>query len=346
MLLTFQRACCALLIGLAVSWPVAAQSVIETPEGHVEVIGLKRWTAAMLADSLGVHAPGVSLFQTKECTKALTSRLHFSSVYIEKLVVGRPGDNAQSVVIRLVEPQDSAQIRWRRGLRDTLPARSEWADLFRVLSSPAGRLQEGDLVSRLGLYGLFLRDSTAARQLANAFGFDADRAVSFWRVLRTHRSERDRVLALSAVSTDGNPQNRMVAAAVLVNFPGSDETWRALADALRDPYPGVNSAALASLALLGSDFARHVDWRPAASTLRAILDGTNLQAFLQTMVVLHQTSISPALARPLLRRGGELVLANVVAADERSRRAAEALLLDLSGRATALDDWGKWIRSL
>lgn len=340
------RICLALLVALAVSRPASAQSFIDTPEGRAEVIGLKRWTATMLADSLGVHAPGVSLFQTRECTKALTSRLHFSSVFIEKFVDGRPGDNAQSVVIRLVEPQDSARIRWRHEPLDSPPARAEWADLFRVLSTPDGTFAEPDLANPLGMYGLFLRDSSAARQQAIAVGFDANRAVAFWSTLRTHRTRRDRDLALASLSADGNPRNRMVAAAILANFPQSDEVWRALADGLRDPYPGVSVAAMQSLTLLGNGFARHVDWRPAAANLRAVLDGTNLPAFLSLMQVLHQTSISPALAAPLLRGGGELVLANARAADERSRRAAIALLLDLSGRTTPLADWGKWIESL
>jgi hypothetical protein len=57
----------ACLVGGGV--PASAQRFIETVDGRAEVIGLERWTPVMLADSLGLHAPGVSLFQTRECTK-------------------------------------------------------------------------------------------------------------------------------------------------------------------------------------------------------------------------------------------------------------------------------------
>ena len=330
-----------------------AQQVIETPEGRAEVIGLKRWTAAMLADSLGLRAPGVSLFQTRECTKALTDRLHFSSVFIEKEIRGgAPGAPAFSVVIRLVEPQDSGRIRWAVEPRDSQPDRPEWLELRRVLTDSArGAFREGDPVNPLGLYGVFLADSArppmrTAGALAAQLGLDSARAQVFWTVLSRLTNERDRELAIRTLRADRNRRNRMMAAAVLANFPVSDDAWRALAESLRDPYAGVSTAALQSISVLGNGFAREVDWAPVTATLRAVLDGTNLQAFLPLVRVLVQTRVAPAVAAALLGGGGELLLAHADAADRRSRDAARALLLQLSGRATAPASWRSWVATL
>ena len=47
---------------------------------------------------------------------------------------------------------------------------------------------------------------------------------------------------------------------------------------------------------LGIAHARPVDWAPAAETLRAIMDGTNLFAVASLMQALTMTEISPELA--------------------------------------------------
>lgn len=341
------RPCLAALAFAATPAATSAQRKIETPEGSAEVIGLKRWTADMLADSLGLHAPGVSLFQTTECTKALTGRLHFSSVYIEKTIVAPFGTPAQSVVIRLVEPEDSARIRWAQPPRDSEPTPVRWANLRRVFFDDARGVFIEDL-NGLGLYGIYLKqgESNAVR-LAVRMGVDTVRAIGLWTTLRRHARAEDRRLALRALRHDGSRQNRMLAAAILANFPESDEAWRALVAALRDPYPGVNIAALHSVTLLGNSFARPIDWRPAAPSLRALLDGTNLAAFMPLVRVLTQTRIAPELARPLLGAGGgELLVAHDEALDRPSHEAAEALLRQLHGAGPPPTGWREWVASL
>lgn len=336
-----------LLTCLAATSSARAQHVMELPDGRAEVIGLKRWTPSMLADSLGLHAPGVSLFQTEECTKALTSRLHFSSVYIEKRVIrGAQGDQVQSVVIRVVEPQDSAQIHWARIPRDSQPPRPEWADVRRVFYD-ARRQVFVEASDDLQLYGLY-RKQGAAPAVARAaqIGFDTAHATALWRALERHVSDADRRLAIQTLRRDGSRQNRMMAAAILSNFEASDDAWHALAGALRDPYPGVNVAAMHSLTMLGNNFARTVNWTPATASLRAVLDGANLQAFMPLVRVLTQTHVAPSETRRLLKAGGELVVAHVEAADGRSRETAAAFLRQLAGTDRPTASWRAWVASL
>lgn len=333
-----------LVLMLAAS-PLRSQTVIETAEGRAEVIGLKRWTATMLADSLGLRAPGVSLFQTKECTKALTERLHFSSVYIEKTIVGKPGSAATSVVIRLLEPSDSSLIRWRSVPVESQAPPKLWDALVASLTE-RGRFKEGRLINPLGLYGYYrARGADSVVQMAFLRGADSVEAIAFWRALESRRTPMDLELALRVIGSDGSQRNRMLAAAVLVNFPASDDAWRSLAEALRDTYPGVNHAAMQSLSMLTRFSRRPVDWEPVAPSLRASLDGTNLETFLPLMQALGQTAIAPSLATVLLKDGGELVVAHANASDARSQQAARTLLRQLHG-GTDAHDWKQWIAGM
>ncbi len=324
----------------------ASQQFIESPEGRVEVIGLKRWTAAMLADSLGLHAPGVSLFQTKECTKALTSQLHFSSVYIHKTIIGGQ-ENVQSVVIRLVEPQDSGRMVWRAEPRDSGRVQMAWRDLALVLGDSALTYFHEAELEPLQRYGQFLQFGADSALKRIAFTrWNPTRTLVLWKTLQRHRTGNDRALAIRVLRQDGNRRNRMMAAAILANFPNEDVAWRALADAVRDPYTGVNRAAIMSLQSLANSFARPVDWAPSAAGIRAILEGTNISEFIAFTRVLVQTSIAPTLAPRLLKGGGELVVAHANAIDPLSHDIAVALLMRLSGRPANGTDWRRWIESL
>ncbi len=326
----------------------ATQQFIESAEGRVEVIGLKRWTAAMLADSLGLHVPGVSLFQTKECTKALTGKLHFSSVFIDKMIfAGQEGKSAQSVIIRLVEPQDSGRIVWRAEPRDSGRVQMAWRDLALVLGDSAMTyFHEGEM-EPLQVYGNFLQlGSDSALKKIAFMPWNRARTLLFWKVLKRHNAAKDRDLAIRVLQQDGNRRNRMMAAAILANFPNEDVSWRALADAVRDSYTGVNRAAIMSLQSLANSFARPVDWAPSAHGIRAILDGTNIAEFMSFTRVLVQTSVAPALAPTLLKGGGELIVAHADANDRRSHELAIALLTRLSGRPAIGTDWRTWIGSL
>jgi hypothetical protein len=343
------RACLPWVVALAfaAAGPRArAQRVIDTPDGRAEVIGLTRWTPQMLTDSLGLRAPGVSLFQTAECTKALTDRLHFPGVHIEKTVAGPPGVRALSVVIRVVEPPDSARVRWARAPRDTQPPPAAWAGLRRVFSDPRRGVFVEDL-NGLALYGVYrTRGRAQALRYAAMSGADTARAVALWAALERHARPADLHLALRTLREDGGRQSRILATAVLANFPASDAAWRAVAGALRDRYPGVHVAAQHSLAVLGAGPARPVDWGPAAADLRAVLDGTNLMAFVPLVQALARTAVAPSHARALLGGGGELLVAHAEAADPRSRTAAEALLRQLHGPGAPPAGWRAWVASL
>ena len=99
---------------------------------------------------------------------------------------------------------------------------------------------------------------------------------------------------------------------------------------------------------LAYDAPRRVDWRPAATSLHAILDGTSLFQFPTILRVLVATGADTTLAKPLLANGGEMVLAYLAAQHPPSRTAAHQLLIALAGRDLGenVGPWRDWIASL
>lgn len=144
------------------------------------------------------------------------------------------------------------------------------------------------------------------------------------------------------------PRPRTMAAALLVNFPDSDKAWWALMDAQRDPQLKVNGMARTVLFyLFKREWLRDVDWQPVATSIRHILNGTNLFTLYATMDILVQTHVSSELAGILLKDGGDLVLAYLNAEHGRHKKLAHALLVQLSGEDHGYDaaQWARWIKS-
>ena len=309
---------------------------------RVELLGLRRWTVPMSQVSLRGYAPEASLL-SHACAAALR-RVGFADASVryyapDAAPAPRVGARAQEfLVVNVVEPQDSALVRYRPAFRDTLAARGPWAAAAALFADQPRAAQQG-----LRRPATFLGDAPLAA--ADSVLLPARPLRAF---LRAHRGAADRRLALHALASDGNEANRVTAAMLLANFAADDRAWRALADALRDPAPAVRTAAMQVLYGLADARARPVDWAPAAGALRAVLDGTNLFAHTDLLEALTATRVAPSLAGPLLGGGGHLVLAKLGSAGPRERAAARRFLVQVAGRDLGADaePWARWVGSL
>ena len=112
---------CSLALCLATS--VAAQgtrnAILETPAARLELIGLKRWTLGMIQDSLARYAPGESL-ASHACAAILRQKLGFADAAAQYYSPS-PGSTKGYWAVPVVEPQDSARVRYRELPRDSLP---------------------------------------------------------------------------------------------------------------------------------------------------------------------------------------------------------------------------------
>ena len=339
MRLQIRRSGTALVFLAAALWlaraPIAAaQRTIETDSVKLEIIGLKRWTIPMIQDSLAVHAPGDSL-TSHACAAILREHLKFADaavIYYPASAWALPNKGYYAVTV--VEPQDSARVRYRTAFRDSQPNRRGWSAPIRVFES------ENQLFQRAIQDSAFLLGRPG-----RAITTDLAPALPLRRFLRSHRSSADLRLALRTLSRDKNATNRAIAAVLLANFAARDSAWWGLAEALRDPDGMVSGTAQQVLSTLAQRAPRPVDWAPVAGTLRAVIDGTNLFVQDNLLDALAATHVAPALAPQLLGGGGDLLVAKLQAEVDAVRGPARRFLVQVSGSNFGDDvsAWQHWI---
>jgi len=326
----------ALAFGLGTPMVLPAQ-VVQTPEGPVEFIGLERWSIPMIRDSMAVHAPGEPLGQCAAVLRQLG--------FVSAAALSQGPDGQRRTIVTVVEPQRADRIRLRLPSGDSLPNHAEWQPGIDIYSGHNRAFQ-----SAVQLRGVRLQDDSAALgQIMQLVGDRAPQVQEFWAFLEDRGGRSDLEKAVHTVATDRNGTNAAVAAAILTNFPDEAEAWWALINAHRDSREHV--AATASQAMRGLLMAgpREIDWTPAATALRGLLDGTNVFVIEGVLSTLASTKITPELAPVLLRDGGaDLVLARLRATDERTRATAHAFLVQISGTDHGDDAaaWAAWIESL
>jgi hypothetical protein len=277
----------------------------------------------------------------------LLDSLHFADALVQSRIRPASAGEAEKeyLVIKVIEPQESARVRWRPAPKDSFKVlRPDYASIVLPVTSWNGQLLSGRLIEPLQLYG---RDPTeraaAIRGRPQIVHDDAER---LWSFLDAHRSESNRHTAVAALRQDGPYVNRVVAAAVLANFAEQDSTWWELTEALRDGNEGVRLAALVVLVGMPS---RPVNWAPSAPSLRALLGGTNVLATQEVMELLVRTHVSPALAQALLHDNGDWLLTHLRAEYPGANYSAHALLVQLnSGRDLGANSavWARWLATL
>jgi hypothetical protein len=339
-------AAATILAEAAAPTPGAAQVGYDAQSGRVEVLGLHTWTLEMLQDSIRRRIPGQKL-ESAACMVTLRDSFHFADALVNAIrySAGEGAAVRNYLVVKLIEPQEAARVRWAPQPPDTFTVlRPGYAPVVLPTTDSLGRLFVGRLVWPLQFYA---RDSAArAWALGDGGATQREDATRLWRFLAEHRAEADRRMALAALRRDGFYANRVVAAAVLVNFADRDSTWWALTEALRDPNEAVRIAASTVLSEMP---VREVDWAPVAPTLRLLLGGTNLLAMEGVFTMLARTRVSPSLARSLLGGDGTWVLEHLRAEYPGGRKAAHALLVQLnSGQDLGIsaDAWARWIADL
>jgi hypothetical protein len=322
------------LLGLFFLLVVSASAqLIQTPKGPVEFIGLSTWSPERLYDTLQAIAP-------KKPIAACAADLRFKLGFADASVVLDYDNGKLYTKITVVEPQFSSRVNYRRACLDTATLIKEWSPAFSQFDA-----SPNDFFMALQFYPSRSVDTifSLMKEIADSIS-----VAEAWRTLEGYRNFSDKELAFKALREDGNHKNRIMSVAVLTNFLLIDSTWWQLVDALRDPDGRVSGLASSVLLKLAHVSKRQIDWAPATRSLRAILDGTNLFAFPQTLEILTDTHVAPNLAGPLLKGGGDLVLAYLSAYRGKDRELAHQFLVQLAGRDYGLDleKWKFWINAL
>lgn len=315
--------------------PAIAQTPL--PGRNSELLGLRQWTLALIADTLGKYAPGSPL-ESQHCVGVLLGPLKFPDaawITYQRGDEGRPSDFTQILV---VEPQDSGRVRLTPVRTDTLPLPPAWEDGLALVAQSSEALNY-----LLGQPWLLADSSTLNPALQRS-----PVGIHLATFAQSQRTRDGYAFALDAVRRDARRQVRLLALLVLASIPEDDRTWYALAHTLRDADPLVRLVSTRLVTGLSAQASRPVNWAPALEDLAAILDGTNLWAFGPVLRALNATSVDPGLAKGLLKDRAQMLLAALASFDTPTRTHALLLLRHLAGRevGSTEPEWRAWIATL
>jgi hypothetical protein len=330
---------CSSTLAIALAFPgaTAMSQEVETPAGVVEFVGLHHWTIQMIQDSMKVHAPGEPLGQCAAVLRALG----FPSAQSLGMT---SAEGRSSTLVLLVEPQDSALVRYRKlptRERAPLPA---WRDGYSILKDHVVAYQTG--AQDFGIHAT--RDTTIEHLILRSRPDDSAEVRFFWQFLERSRNPQSANLAERTLLEDASVDNRRLAAAILGAQRGRVRAWYALVKGLRDPDERVAAAAEMGLTSLLTGTQSRIDWRPARADIKAILDGTNVLGLRTMLLVLTKTKVDPMLARTLIPENGGLGLDLLGSHSPAHRDAAHAFLIRLAGKdlGPSTDNWRTWLRGV
>lgn len=340
----------AILIALVSPGIALGQTVAGKAERKLELIGLHRWTVGMVQDSLAAHFTGADASLQSHACAANLQKIGFVRAAVQYFA--DPTDPANSDkwtgLITVVEPNDSVRVRTITTLRDSMPQRPEWASLRDALT-PGDSFHFWQVPALTHFYQEFQRGASRDSLEARLRDVRAPlKTLRAYELLAARTRPEDMTVALNTLETDKNADNRVIAAAILANFPDSDAAWFALVRALRDPQEMVGTVAGHTVAGFAAAHPHRIDWAPVQDDLRYIFGGTNVWQLKPLIDVLNATGISAALAAPILRQNAELLASYAASSVTMVSLPAQTLLNRLSGKqfGSDRDAWIKWADAL
>ncbi|MFT3883371.1 MAG: hypothetical protein QM703_27430 [Gemmatales bacterium] len=312
--------------------------VLQVPGKNekIEFIGLKRQQAQDVLDRLQALAPGKPLHA---CAAELKGKLGFADAAV---ILHFDENKKFYTVVTLIEKEDAHRVQYLPELKSSNDAASlSWKDGLALTA------QQHLLQAAVYSYGLVLNGKTdeAEKMAQDTFGVKTAEVKPIWEFLKKHQSKEDQALAIWTLQHHGDYHHRALAALVLMNFADADLSWWCLVEALRDPHAVVNGTAHQVLTTLVKHRPRHVDWRPAVSSIRPILAGTNLFVFSGMLEILRNTSIAPDLSEAVLKGNTDLLTAYLQARHPDSRNKAVLFVKHLSGGGERTpEEWIDWLK--
>jgi hypothetical protein len=250
----------------------------------------------------------------------IKERLGFPDAHVAMLEDG-------SYLVAVVDPAHKKCVQWR-------PTPAGSGRLPAGWSAPMALAENDFMAFQAAALGwtLFRKegaDKAAAESLLGPE--EGEKARPIWEFIASQRGPEACDTAVWTLGHDARAGARMLAAAVLLNFHERDVAWWSLADGLRDSEDRVKGACQQVLQIFGRDHARSVDWGPAVPALRAVLDGTHLDAVVSLAKVLLATGIRADLGSALVGEAGEGLLVFVPSTKDSFAAPAHDLLQRLTG---------------
>jgi len=320
--------------------PADLSETLHTEQGSVQFYGLNTMSPRTVLDTLREIAPEGR--QLAQCVTLLEQKFGFPDV---APFVWEDSSGTKRYLYATSGPDAAAHVQFR-----SFPSAEEphiqWFKELRTDTSEIKYLQS-TIIHVIRNYEPALRghaDSTRIQALNTARGrVDTQKVDLVLSFLQSHKAESDLDEAIQILANDGNNWNRLIALAIVSNFPSSPDAWKELTGSLRDPYDPASFLALNALQTFAAYQPDAASWKPALPSLRAVLGGTNYLLTPYLLEVLNKTEIKPELGRELLRgRGGRMLLAHVQSGEPRMSPSIRTLFHNASGSRDP-EDWKKWL---
>ncbi|MFZ1289419.1 MAG: hypothetical protein WAR79_04985 [Melioribacteraceae bacterium] len=314
--------------------------VFETERGKIEVLGLKKWDAQKLIDSMKALNPNKPIHA---CAAEMKYNFGFIEVSALTYIEDFSDLSSMYTIVTIIEDNESSKVKYLSKPNDSLAILKE----YKICDS---LIKSNQMLYFVGLQMYYLVKEgnldSAKHQLDN-YGIEFEKVKPFWDYLLSKNNIEDMNLALWVLKNDSNISNRIIALSILLNFGNYDAVWWALMDLQRYEDQQLSIPTIEILRAFNSS-PRKIDWTPAINSIKYILNGTNLFAFQGTLELLTSTEISPDLSKCLLENSSELIQTFLNAQHAKTREIAIKFIKQISGNneITTAEDCKVWLNSL
>lgn len=317
-----RKAYIALFLIFSIMSIVSAQ-VFETERGKIEFLGLKKWDAQTLLDSMKYLSPNKPIHA---CAGQMKSDFGFTDVCSYFHIKDYNDLSTLYSVVTIIEDNIDGKIIYLKRPVDSLALLKQYRDCADILNNNPSLYFAG-----IQTYHLYKEGNIdSAKNSLATFSIKSKEVMPFWEYLLSKKNIDEMNLALWVLNNDLNLMNRKVALAILLNFSNYDSIWWTVLNLQRFKDSQLSSPAISTLRALGKS-PRKVNWGPATASIINIINGTNLFAFQITLEILTKTEISPELANSLLKNSSELIISYLNAKHDITREVAIKFIQQVSG---------------
>ena len=316
--------------------------VVDGPNGPVEFVGLKQWTASELFKAIQETSPDTKFHA---CAAVMISELDFADAAAMGFIDSF-GDGSWQGYTVVVGVEDSSDVRYRTAGNETLDLPDRWGKVQSIAEEDFSTL-----ATVAWLHLIAPDDEETARSVAEQLGASGEKFDEMWTPVKTlvehPDASTDRKLALEVLDKDASWSARAVATIVLAHDPDNDSSWHGLTDSLIDAAPQVRNTANKLIeGLVQSEKARPVQWTEVRETLLALFSGTYPWAFNDILETLVATEVDPEFGLALVQEAPDLLLAYAGVKHEKFGKPAQDFLVAVSGEDFGRDveAWAEWIK--
>ncbi len=297
--------------------------VFETERGKIELLGLKKWDAKTLLDSMKSLNPNKPIHA---CAGQMKHDFGFTEVSSIAHIEDFNDLSTMYSIVTVVEDNENGKIKYLEKHSDTLAVQSQYCYCDSLLNdNPMIYLVE------LQTYNLFRNGNIdSVKTVVSRYRLDFEIIKPFFDFLLSKNTISDMNLALWTLNNDANAKNRKIAISILLNFKKQDSVWWTLMNLQRDKNQMLSMPAIDILRTFANT-PHEINWEPAISSIKYILNGTNLFAFLNSLDVLTKTKISSNLSRSILENSSGMIMSYLNAEHDKTREVAVNFIQQISG---------------